>query len=98
MKKGILFDMIRENGGSFQMSVNNLITLTNNFKKKKIQFVILTQKKNLELKNLNLKYKIIKLSISDYLFLIISNISIFKNLLYKFNVSSSFERKLIKNT
>ena len=60
MKKGILFDMIRENGGSFQMSVNNLITLTNNFKKKKIQFVILTQKKNLELKNLNLKYKIIK--------------------------------------
>lgn len=97
MKKGILFDMIRENGGSFQMSVNNLITLTNNFKKKKIQFVILTQKKNLELKNLNLEYKIIKLSISDYLFLIISNISIFKNLLYKFNVSSSFERKLIKN-
>ena len=34
-KVGIFFDATRKNGGSFQMSVNNLITLINNFKKKK---------------------------------------------------------------
>jgi hypothetical protein len=97
MKTGILFDLPRKNGGSFQMSVNNLITIINNLKKKKIQFVILTHKKNSELKNLNLEYKIIKLSVSDYFFLIISNVVIFKYLFNKFYFYSLFEKKLMQN-
>lgn len=97
MKIAILFDAVRKNGGSFQMSVNNLLTIIKNFKKFKIEFVILTHKKNLELKKLNLKYQIVKLSIRDYLFLIISNIPIFKYLFSKSNFfESSFEKKLIK--
>jgi glycosyltransferase involved in cell wall biosynthesis len=97
-KIGILFDVDRKNGGSFQMSVNNLLTMVKNFKKSKIEFFILTHKKNLELKKMNLKYQIVKLSISDYFFLIISNISIFKYLFSKFNsFESSFEKKIIKN-
>ena len=50
MKKGILFDMIRENGGSFQMSVNNLITLTNNFKKKKNSICYFNTEKKFRIK------------------------------------------------
>jgi glycosyltransferase involved in cell wall biosynthesis len=96
-KIGILFDVDRSNGGSFQMSTNNLLSITKNLKKLKIEFVILAHKRNLELKNLNLKYEIVKLSIRDYFFLIITNISIFKNLFCKFNFVSSFEKKLIKN-
>ena len=97
MKKiGILFDVDRRNGGSFQMSTNNLLSITKNFKKLKIEFIILTHQRNLELKNLNLKYKIVKLSIRDYFFLIITNIPIFKKLFCKFNFQSSFEKKIIK--
>jgi glycosyltransferase involved in cell wall biosynthesis len=96
-KIGILFDVDRKNGGSFQMSTNNLLVIIKNFKKLKIEFVILVHKRNLELENLNLKYQIVKLSISDYFFLIISNIPIFKYLFCKFNFESLFEKKLIKN-
>jgi glycosyltransferase involved in cell wall biosynthesis len=97
-KIGILFDVDRKNGGSFQMSVNNLLMMVKNLKKSKIEFFILTHKKNLELKKMNLKYQIVKLSISDYFFLIISNIPIFKYLFSKFNsFESSFEKKIIKN-
>ena len=35
MIKAILFDAIRQNGGSYQMSINNLISIIKNFKKKK---------------------------------------------------------------
>ncbi len=96
-KIGILFDVDRKNGGSFQMSTNNLLAIVKNLKKLKIEFVILAHKRNLELENLNLKYQIVKLLISDYFFLIISNIPIFKDLFCKFNFKSAFEKKLVKN-
>ena len=67
-KVGIFFDATRKNGGSFQMSVNNLIILINNFKKKKIKYIIFTNKRNIELQNLNIKYQVIKLSICDFFF------------------------------
>jgi hypothetical protein len=35
MIKAILFDAKRQNGGSYQMSLNNLISFIDNFKKKK---------------------------------------------------------------
>ena len=56
-KIGILFDVDRKNGGSFQMSTNNLLAIVKNFKKLKIEFAILAHKRNLELENLNLKYQ-----------------------------------------
>jgi glycosyltransferase involved in cell wall biosynthesis len=96
-KIGVLFDVNRKNGGSFQMSTNNLLAIVKNLQKLKIGFVILAHKRNLELENLNLKYQIVKLSISDYFFLIVSNIPIFKDLFCKFNFESSFEKKLVKN-
>jgi|LakMenEpi03Aug12_release.lakeMendotaPanAssembly.Ray.scaffolds.fasta_scaffold10406_6 glycosyltransferase involved in cell wall biosynthesis len=98
MKKiGILFDADRKNGGSFQMSINNLLAMIKNFKKLKLQIVILVDKKNLELKNLNLKYQIVKFSVSNYFFLIISQMPIIKNSFNRFNFVSSFEKKIIKN-
>jgi glycosyltransferase involved in cell wall biosynthesis len=97
IKTGIFFDADRKNGGSFQMSINNLLSIIKNFKKIKIEYLILTNKKNLELKNLNLKYQIVKLSISDYFFIIINNMPVFKDLFSKLNFQSSFEKKLTKN-
>jgi glycosyltransferase involved in cell wall biosynthesis len=96
MKAGILFDISRINGGSFQMSLNNLKTIMANLKEKNNKIIIIAHKNNLELKKLNLEYEIVKISIIDYFFLIISNIVIFKNLFNIFNFSSSFEKKLIK--
>ena len=49
MTIAILFDAVRGNGGSYQMSINNLLTLVKNFKKKKIKLVVLTNKKELNL-------------------------------------------------
>ena len=34
MITGIIFDAVRKNGGSYQMSINNLLTFVDNFKKK----------------------------------------------------------------
>jgi glycosyltransferase involved in cell wall biosynthesis len=96
-KVGIFFDATRKNGGSFQMSVNNLITLINNFKKKKIKYIIFTNKRNIELQNLNIKYQVIKLSICDFFFLITSNTLFLKYLVNKVNFISPFEKKLIRN-
>jgi len=96
-KVGIFFDATRKNGGSFQMSVNNLIALINNFKKKKIKYIIFSNKRNIELQNLNIKYQVIKLSICDFFFLITSSTLFLKYLVNKFDFISPFEKKLIRN-
>ena len=96
-KVGIFFDATRKNGGSFQMSVNNLITLINNFKKKKVKYIIFTNKRNIDLQNLNIKCQIIKLSIFDFFFLIISNTLFLKYLVNKVDFISPFEKKLMRN-
>ena len=69
MKAGILFDISRINGGSFQMSLNNLKTIMANLKEKNNKIIIIAHKNNLELKKLNLEYEIVKISIIDYFFL-----------------------------
>jgi glycosyltransferase involved in cell wall biosynthesis len=96
MITGILFDADRQDGGSYQMSINNLLIFINNFKKQNIKYIILTHKKNFHLDQLKIKYEIIKISITDFFFLIFRNIKIFKFLFTKFNYQSSFEKKLIK--
>ena len=96
-KVGIFFDATRKNGGSFQMSVNNLITLINNFKKKKVKYIIFTNKRNIDLQNLNIKCQIIKLSIFDFFFFIISNTLFLKYLVNKVDFISPFEKKLMRN-
>jgi len=92
----ILFDADIKNGGSYQMSINNLIELRNSFSNSNLKLVIFTYKKNCILDNLNIDYQIIKLSIFDYIFILLINFILFKNLFKKFNISSIFEKKLIK--
>lgn len=96
MITGILFDAVRQDGGSYQMSINNLLIFINNFKKKNIKYIILTHKKNIHLDQLKIKYEIIKISIIDFFFIFFKNIKIFKFLFIRFNCQSSFEKKLIK--
>lgn len=96
MKIGILFDIQRANGGSFQMSLNNLNKIIDNLKQKDHKFLIITHKNHPELNKLNFKHQIIKLTVIDYFFFIINNIVLFKKIFNIFNFSSPFEKKLIK--
>ena len=59
MKTAILFDADIKNGGSYQMSINNLIELRNSFSNLSLKLVIFTNKKNYILDNLNIDYQII---------------------------------------
>jgi glycosyltransferase involved in cell wall biosynthesis len=96
MITGIIFDAVRKSGGSYQMSINNLLTFVDNFKKNKIKYIVLTHKKNLDLDKLKIKYQIIRISIWDYIFCIFQNIKVLKFFLKIFNLYSSFEKKLSK--
>ena len=96
MITGIIFDAVRKSGGSYQMSINNLLTFVDNFKKNKIKYIVLTHKKNLDLDKLKIKYQIIKISIWDYIFCIFQNIKVLKFFLKIFNLYSPFEKKLSK--
>ena len=97
MIKAILFDAIRQNGGSYQMAINNLISIIKNFKKKKIEYIILTHENNLDLDKFRIKYQIIKITKWDYFFLLLRNIKFLNFLLKKLEVESSFEKYLLKN-
>ena len=97
MIAGILFDADIRNGGSYQMSINNLLELKNSFSNSNLELIIFSHKKNYILDSLNINYEIIKLSILDYIFIILVNIFLFKYLINKFNLYSTFEKKLIKN-
>lgn len=94
MIKAILFDAKRKNGGSYQMSLNNLISFIDNFKKKKIKYIIITHKKNSDLDNLKINYRIINLTTWDYIFIFLNNLFFIKKILKFLNINSSFERKL----
>ena len=96
MRTAIIFDLVRKNGGSYQMSLNNLITFVDNFKKNKIEYVVLTHKKNLDLDGLKIRYQIIKISVWDYVFTIFQNIKILKFFLNILDIYSPFEKKLNK--
>ena len=96
MIKAILFDATRQNGGSYQMSINNLLSTINNFKKKKIKYIILTHEKNLDLDKLKVKYQIIKIQKWDYVFSLLRNINILYSILDIFKIKSSFAIELLK--
>ena len=57
MITAILFDADIKNGGSYQMSINNLIELRNSFSNSNLKLVIFTHKKNCILDNLNIDYQ-----------------------------------------
>ena len=96
MITAVLFDANSKNGGSYQMSINNLLELRKIFSSSNIKLIILAHKKNYILDNLNIDYEIIKLSILDYIFIFLINFFLFGNLLKKLNIYSQFEKKLIK--
>ena len=96
MRTAVIFDIVRKNGGSYQMSLNNLITFVDNFKKNKIEYVVLTHKKNLDLDRLKIRYQIIKISVWDYVFTIFQNIKILNFFLNILDIYSPFEKKLNK--
>ena len=91
MIKAILFDAKRQNGGSYQMSLNNLISFIDNFKKKKIKYIIITHKKNSDLDNLKINYRIVNLTTWDYIFIFLNNLFFIKKILKFLNINSSFE-------
>jgi hypothetical protein len=95
MKVGILFDADIKNGGSYQMSVNNLIAVKNALEEKNIDLVILSHRDSPLLNKLGINYEIIKLSLLDYFFLIFQSSFLFKLLINKFKICSFFEKKLI---
>ena len=95
MITGILFDADIRNGGSYQMSINNLLELKKSFSNANIKFIIFTHEKSYILDNLNINYEIIKLSILDYIYIFLINTSLFKYLINKFNFYSLFEKKSV---
>jgi glycosyltransferase involved in cell wall biosynthesis len=96
MNIAILFDAVRTNGGSYQMSINNLITLKDNLQKNNITPIILTHNKNVDLNKLKFKYEVVNLSFCDYLIVILHNIPLLNFFFFKICQTSPFEKKLLK--
>ena len=96
MTVSLLFDADIKNGGSYQMSINNLLAFKKNFEKRNINFHVFAHRSHEVLNQLNIKHEIIKITIFDYIFIFLKNISIINYLVNKFLLSSSFEKKLLK--
>ena len=96
MRKAILFDAIRQNGGSYQMSLNNLTSFIKNFKKKKIDFIIYTHNKNQDLDQLKIEYKIVNLTTWDFIYIFLNNLFFINSILKILDITSSFEKELLK--
>lgn len=96
MKVGILFDAKKNFGGSYQMSINNLLDIKKISQKKNLECIVLAHKKSEILDNLKINYEIIKLSIFDYMYLIFQNSILFKLLVNRIKFLSPFERKIKK--
>jgi glycosyltransferase involved in cell wall biosynthesis len=97
MKIAVLFDAQTKWGGSYQMSINNLLEIKDLAKKNNIELVVISHKKNSILDILKIDYEIIRFSAFDYLFLFFQKSFIFKLIINKFKILSIFEKKLIKN-
>jgi len=97
MSVGIFFDIKRSNGGSYQMAFNNLEKLIQNFKRKKIHYKIFTNKKNIDLDKLAIKYELTELNKLDYIFLFLNRIKFLFFFLKFLNISSYFEKFFINN-
>lgn len=97
MSVGIIFDADIKNGGSYQMSINNLQNFKKIFTEENLDLFIFTQRKEPVLDMLNIDYFIIKLTFIDYIFIIFRNIFFLNYLLAKLNCVSNFEKKLLNN-
>lgn len=96
MTVSLVFDADIKNGGSYQMSINNLLAFKKDFEKKNINFYVFTYQNYEVLNQLNIKYEIVKITLLDYIFILLKNIYIIKYLIYKFSLFSCFEKKLLK--
>jgi glycosyltransferase involved in cell wall biosynthesis len=96
MSIAILFDADIKNGGSYQMSINNLLQFKKNFTKANLDFIIFTHKKDATLDKLKINYNIIKLSLFDYIFIFFRNIYLINYLINRSHLVSNFEKKLLK--
>jgi glycosyltransferase involved in cell wall biosynthesis len=92
----VYFDSDASSGGSYQMSINNLLALRNKFLKKNLSLYIFLEKHNKDLDKLNIKYEVIKISIFDKIFQYLINFIFFKILVNKFSICSPFEKKFIR--
>jgi glycosyltransferase involved in cell wall biosynthesis len=95
MKIAVLFDAQIKWGGSYQMSINNILDFKDLAKKNNIDLIIITHKKNSILDNLKINYEIVRFSWFDYLFVILQKSFIFKLIINKLQLSSFFEKRLI---
>jgi glycosyltransferase involved in cell wall biosynthesis len=96
MTVSLVFDADIKNGGSYQMSINNLLAFKKDFEKKNINFHVFTHQNYEVLNHLNIKYEIVKITLLDYIFILLKNIYIINYLIYKFSLFSCFEKKLLK--
>ena len=97
MNVGILFDANINNGGSYQMSINNLLEFKKNFKRENLNLFIFAHRRETVLDRLNINYIIIKITFIDYVFIVFRNIFFINYLLKKLNCISNFEKKLLNN-
>ena len=84
MSIAILFDADIKNGGSYHMSINNLLEIKKNFNRNNLNCVILTHESNSELERLNIDYQIIKITFFDYIFILLRNIILINNIITLF--------------
>ena len=56
MTVSLVFDADIKNGGSYQMSINNLLAFKKDFEKKNINFHVFTHQNYEVLNHLNIKY------------------------------------------
>jgi len=96
MTVAILFDANIDNGGSYQMSINNLLEFKKNFEKENINFVILTHENYKILDELHIEYQIIKMTIFDYIFIFLRNIPFVNKFFDTSLFISIFEKKLLR--
>ena len=74
----VFFNSKSSSGGSYQMSINNLLALREKFLKNNLKLLVYSEKKNKDLDNFNIKYEVINFSIFDKLFAYLTNYIFFK--------------------
>lgn len=92
----VFFNSKSSSGGSYQMSINNLLALKEKFSKNNLNLLVYSEKKNKDLDNFNIKYEIINFSIFDKLFIYLTNFIFFKFLINRFSICSGLEKKLLQ--
>ena len=92
----VFFNSKSSSGGSYQMSINNLLALREKFLKNNLKLLVYSEKKNKDLDNFNIKYEVINFSIFDKLFAYLTNYIFFKFIINRFSICSGLEKNLLK--